>query len=68
VDAQLAEAGAIRELASLIRDFPGESPVFVDLETSLGPKRLELGAGYRVAPTADFFAEVKHLLGEAALA
>ena len=68
VDAQRAPAGVIRELATLIRDFPGESPVFVDLETSLGPKRLELGAGYRVAPTADFYAEVRQLLGEAALA
>ncbi len=67
VDAQRAPAGVIRELATLIRDFPGESPVFVDLETSLGPKRLELGAGYRVAPTADFYAEVRQLLGEAAL-
>ena len=45
VDAQRAPAGVIRELASLIRDFPGEAPVFVDLETSLGPKRLELGRG-----------------------
>jgi DNA polymerase-3 subunit alpha len=67
VDAQKAPAGVIRELAGLIRDFPGEAPVFVDLETSLGPKSLELGAGYRVAPSPDFFAEVKHLLGEAAL-
>jgi DNA polymerase-3 subunit alpha len=67
VDAQRAPAGVIRELAGLIRDFPGEAPVFVDLETSLGPKRLELGPGYRVAPTPDFYAEVKHLLGEAAL-
>jgi DNA polymerase III subunit alpha len=67
VDAQRAPAGVIRELASLIRDFPGEAPVFVDLETSLGAKRLELGEGYRVAPTADFYAEVKQLLGEAAL-
>ena len=68
VDAQRAPAGVIRELATLIRDFPGESPVFVDLETSLGPKRLELGAGYRVEPTPDFYAEVRQLLGEAALA
>jgi len=68
VDAQRAPAGVIRELAGLIRDFPGEAPVFVDLETSLGSKRLEFGAGYRVAPTPDFYAEVKHLLGEAALA
>jgi DNA polymerase-3 subunit alpha len=68
VDAQLARAGVIRELASVIRDFPGESPVYVELDTSLGPKRLELGPGFRVAPSPDFFAEVKHLLGEAALA
>ena len=41
--------------------------MFVDLDTSLGPKRLEFGPSYRVAPTPDFYAEVKHLLGEAAL-
>ena len=52
----------------MIQDFPGESPVYVELDTSLGPRRLELGAGFRVAPSPDFFAEVKHLLGEAALA
>jgi DNA polymerase III subunit alpha len=68
VDAQLARAGVIRELAAVIRDFPGESPVYVELDTSLGPRRLELGPTYRVAPSPDFFAEVKHLLGEAALA
>jgi DNA polymerase III subunit alpha len=67
VDAQRAPAGVIRELAGLIREFPGEAPVYVDLETSLGARRLELGAGYRVAPTPDFYAEVKQLLGEAAL-
>ena len=43
VDAQRAQAGVISELAGLIRDFPGEAPVFVDLDTSLGPRRLELG-------------------------
>jgi DNA polymerase-3 subunit alpha len=68
VDAQRAPAGMIRELATLIRDFPGESPVYVDLETSLGRRRLELGDGFRVKPTPDFYAEVKHLLGESALA
>jgi len=68
VDAQVAKAGVIRELASVIRDFPGDSPVYVELDTSIGPRQLELGPGYRVAPSPDFFAEVKHLLGEAALA
>ena len=37
------------------------------LETSEGPKTLEFGPDYRVAPVADFYAEVKALLGEAAV-
>jgi DNA polymerase-3 subunit alpha len=68
VDARRAPAGVIRELAVLLLDYPGESPVFVTMEMTAGPRLLELGPGYRVAPTPDFFAEVRHLLGEAALA
>jgi DNA polymerase-3 subunit alpha len=68
VDAREAPAGVIRELAGLLRDHPGEAPVYVTMEMSHGRRVLELGPGYRVAPTTDFFAEVKHLLGEAAVA
>ena len=50
-----------------VRDFPGEAPVLLDLVTSNGPKLLELGPDYRVKPVPDFFAEVKALLGEAAV-
>ena len=50
-----------------MKDFPGEAPVYLDLITSQGPKLLELGPGYRVRPEPDFFAEVKALLGEAAV-
>jgi DNA polymerase-3 subunit alpha len=67
VDARKAPAGIVRELAALLRDFPGEAPVFVDMDTNAGRRRLELGPGYRVAPNSDFYAEVKHLLGEAAV-
>ncbi len=67
VDARAARAGVIRELAGVVRDFPGEAPVYVDLVTSVGPKLLELGPEYRVDPQPDFFAEVRHLLGEAAV-
>jgi DNA polymerase-3 subunit alpha len=67
VDARVAPAGIVRELATLVRDFPGESPVYVDLVTSLGPRLLELGPDYRVHPDPDFFAEVKQLLGETAV-
>ncbi len=67
VDARAARAGVIRELADVVRDFPGEAPVYVDVVTSVGPKLLELGPEYRVDPQPDFFAEVRHLLGEAAV-
>ncbi len=67
VDARAARAGVIRELAHVVRGFPGEAPVYVDLVTSVGPKLLELGPEYRVDPQPDFFAEVRQLLGEAAI-
>jgi len=68
VDARIAPAGVVRELASLVKDFPGEAPVYVDLVTSMGSKLLELGPKYRVKPVPDFVAEVKALLGEASVA
>ncbi len=68
IDAREAPAGLIRELATLVKDFPGEAPVYVALETSLGARTLALGPDYRVQPGADFYAEARALLGEAALA
>ncbi|MEX0851655.1 MAG: DNA polymerase III subunit alpha, partial [Gaiellaceae bacterium] len=43
IDAREAPAGLIRELVALVRDFPGEAPVYVDLETSVGERTLALG-------------------------
>jgi DNA polymerase-3 subunit alpha len=67
IDATRAPAGLIRELASLVKDFPGEAPVFVDMTTSAGSKVLAFGPQYKVSPAPDFFAEVKALLGEQAI-
>jgi DNA polymerase-3 subunit alpha len=67
IDARQAPAGLVRELATLVRDFPGEAPVYLCLETSVGERTLALGSGYRVKPDADFLAEVRALLGETAL-
>jgi DNA polymerase-3 subunit alpha len=67
VDARVARATFIDDLAKVIRDFPGESPVVVDIETNDGRKRLRLGPGFKVHPEADFFAEVRVLGGEAQL-
>jgi hypothetical protein len=58
----------VRELAGLVREYPGETPVVVALAMSSGEKTLELGPDYRVKADPDFFAEVKSLLGEAAVA
>ena len=66
LDAAKARAGLIRELAAVVRDFPGESPIFVEMQMSAGAQTLRLGP--KVAPNPDFFAEVKALLGEAAIA
>jgi DNA polymerase-3 subunit alpha len=68
IDAREAPAGLIRELAALVKDFPGDAPVYVALETSVGERTLALGPEYRVKPDSDFLAEVKALLGEAAIA
>jgi hypothetical protein len=68
IDATQAAAGLIAELARVIRDFPGESPVLVDCMTSQGQVRYQLGERYRVKPAPDFYAEVRALLGESALA
>jgi DNA polymerase-3 subunit alpha len=68
LDARRARAGLIRELAAVVKDFPGEAPVVLDLETSEGPRTFQFGSDYKVKPEPDFFAEVKALLGEAAVA
>jgi DNA polymerase-3 subunit alpha len=67
LDARRARAGLIRELATVVKDFPGEAPVVLDLVTSDGPRTFQFGPAYKVKPEPDFFAEVKALLGEAAV-
>ena len=63
---EVCPAGLIGELKAILEGFPGEIPVLVDVDTSLGPKLLEL-PGHRVKPSPAFFGEVKALLGEAAV-
>ena len=62
-----AALGVVRELALLVADYPGDAPVYLALETSLGERTLALGPDYRVKPEADFFAEARALLGEACI-
>jgi len=67
LDARQARAGVIRELAQILKEFRGQAPVTVLMETSQGPKTLAFGPDYRVDPAPDFYAEVKSLLGPAAV-
>jgi DNA polymerase-3 subunit alpha len=67
IDTVNAPAGLVRELAALVKEYPGEAPVRLALQTSEGPKTLQLGSEFRVQPVPDFFAEAKALLGEAAV-
>jgi DNA polymerase-3 subunit alpha len=67
LDARRAPAGTIRELAEVVRRFPGEAEVLLELETSGGPQVYAFGPDFRVRPDPDFHAEVKALLGEAAI-
>jgi DNA polymerase-3 subunit alpha len=68
VDARAVMAGIVDELKTLIRDYPGDAPVELEVQTSEGYKVLRFGAGYRVRPDGDFIAEARALLGEAVLA
>ncbi len=65
VDASLLPETALAELKELLRSFPGESGVVIDLITSVGSRRLRLGPGFRVACGAGLHAELDALLGEA---
>jgi DNA polymerase-3 subunit alpha len=67
IDATRTPAGVIRDLAAVIRDFPGESRVLVDCVTSQGSVMYAFGTRFRVEPAPDFYAEVRALLGESAL-
>jgi DNA polymerase-3 subunit alpha len=67
IDARIARAGVVRDLALLVKDFPGDSRVNLLLEMSEGTKQFVLGPQYKVKPVPDFFAEAKMLLGEAAV-
>jgi DNA polymerase-3 subunit alpha len=62
-----APAGIVGELKDVLRGFPGEIPVSLDVQMTDRSQRLVLGPEFKVSPVPDFYAEVKALLGEAAV-
>ena len=52
----------IDELKHVIGSFPGPAEVVLEMDTTAGPRRLRLGAAYRVAPTPTLRAELEQVL------
>ena len=68
VDAGRLPASVLGELKLLLENFPGESEVVLEMQTSSGARRLRLGQEWRVTPSQSLRSELHQLLGEAALA
>jgi DNA-directed DNA polymerase III PolC len=65
LDATALPASVIGELKELLAGFPGESDVVIELNTTVGHRRLKLGPSFRVAHSAGLYAELDALLGSA---
>ncbi len=65
LDATALPATVLGELKDVLSGFPGESDVVIELQTSVGPRRLKLGRDFRVSRTASLHAELEALLGHA---
>ena len=65
LDATALPASVIGELKELLSGFPGESDVVIELNTTVGHRRLKLGPSFRVARSAGLHAELDALLGAA---
>jgi DNA polymerase-3 subunit alpha len=68
VDARSLPASAIGDLKHLIEDYPGPAEVVLEMDTSVGLRRLRLGEAYRVRHTPALLAELEQLLAPRAAA
>ncbi len=67
LDATALAASVLSELKEVLAGSPGEREVVIELSTSVGDRRLKLGADYRVCDSAGLKAELADLLGHAML-
>jgi DNA polymerase III subunit alpha len=65
LDAGRLPASVIDELKHVFGNFPGDSEVVLDIQTSDGSRTLRLGPEFKVAPTPSLRAELEHILGPA---
>ena len=60
VDARALGASTIEDLKHAIEEYPGPAEVVLDVDTSMGVRRLRLGEAYRVQHTPALRAELEH--------
>jgi DNA polymerase-3 subunit alpha len=67
VDARQCPDSLIVDLKALLEHFPGQTDVMLEMDTSVGRRRLRFGAGYRVAASPVLRSELDALLGPDAM-
>ena len=65
LDATALPASILGELKDLLSGSPGECDVVIELNTTIGHRRLKLGPSFRVSRSASLHAELDALLGSA---
>jgi DNA polymerase-3 subunit alpha len=68
VDAARLPATCLGDLRELLKRYPGESEVVIELSTSSGPRQLRLGPEFRVSLGAALHADLDELFGHAIVA
>ena len=64
IDAQRVRASVLDDLKRILADFPGRVQVVLQMVRGEDCTKLRVGDGWRVAPVAGLYAELKALLGE----
>ncbi|HWT93680.1 MAG TPA: DNA polymerase III subunit alpha [Solirubrobacteraceae bacterium] len=67
VNPMLLPASFAADLRELMENFPGDSPVVLDLHGDMGRRTLKFGPSYKVANNASLRAEILQIVGKAAV-
>ena len=57
----------VHELFRIVREFPGTASIELTVQTGSGDRCLRFGPQFSVEPESGFYAEVRTLLGDAAI-
>jgi DNA polymerase-3 subunit alpha len=67
LDGARLHEGIFQDLKRLFTEHPGESEVVIEVHTGTGPRRLRLGAEFRVTRSKSLLSELDHLVASASL-